>query len=115
MKAPCRRSDDLVATGRKYGSVNRLWAVRGNRDAGLLCVGKPFTPVGIGLCRILLARVHLWLPARGVALWPDRSDLGPRCRPAMVAAIEMDSVRQTVRHEPVAGDLDAMYRTAAAG
>ena len=36
-------------------------------------------------------------------------------RPAMVAAIEMNSVRETARHQPVAGDREAMYTRAAAG
>ena len=36
-------------------------------------------------------------------------------KPAMLAAIEMDKVRQTSRNEPVAGDVDEMYRRAQAG
>jgi putative ABC transport system permease protein len=36
-------------------------------------------------------------------------------KPAMVAAIEMDSVRETARARPVAGDVNDMYRRAAAG
>ena len=38
-----------------------------------------------------------------------------RSKPAMVAAVEMNSVRETARNEPVAGDADDMYRRAAAG
>ncbi len=38
-----------------------------------------------------------------------------RGKPAMVAAIEMNSVRETARNEPVAGDAQEMYRRAAAG
>jgi len=38
-----------------------------------------------------------------------------RGKPAMVAAVEMNSVRETARNEPVAGDADDMYRRAAAG
>jgi len=36
-------------------------------------------------------------------------------KPAMVAAVEMDSVAQTARSEPVAGDVEDMYRAAASG
>jgi putative ABC transport system permease protein len=38
-----------------------------------------------------------------------------RGRPAMVAAVEMDSVAETARTQPVAGDVDGMYRSAARG
>ena len=38
-----------------------------------------------------------------------------RGRPAMVAAIEMSSVRETSRNNPVAGDVDEMYAKAATG
>ena len=38
-----------------------------------------------------------------------------RGKPVMVVAIEMESVSETARSEPVAGDADDMYREAAAG
>jgi putative ABC transport system permease protein len=38
-----------------------------------------------------------------------------RGKPAMVAAIEMRSVRETSRNQPVAGDVDEMYELAASG
>jgi putative ABC transport system permease protein len=38
-----------------------------------------------------------------------------RGKPAMVAAIEMHSVRETSRNQPVAGDVEDMYRLAASG
>jgi putative ABC transport system permease protein len=38
-----------------------------------------------------------------------------RGKPAMLAAIEMGSVRETARNRPVAGDVDDMYRRGGAG
>ena len=38
-----------------------------------------------------------------------------RQTPVMVVAVEVDSVAQTVRREPVAGNAEEMYRLAAAG
>lgn len=60
--------------GRSY----RVWFVFSDGHVGLLCTRRSQRVVHLRVRWSVRARVHLWFPARGMAVRRGRSDLGAR-------------------------------------
>ena len=67
------------------GHSHCLWPVRGHGNVGDICFGRAASGLHFGIRRIVRLGVDIWLPARRLAIWPHRSDLGVGCRAPLVA------------------------------
>ena len=67
------------------GHSHCLWPVRGHGNVGDICFGRAASWLHFGIRRIVRLGVDIWLPARRLAIWPHRSDLGVGCRAPLVA------------------------------
>ena len=66
------------------GHSHRLWLVRRHSNVGDICFGRAASGIYSGIRRIVRLGVDIWVPARRLAIWSRRSDLGVGCRPPLV-------------------------------
>jgi hypothetical protein len=87
------------------GQTHDLRPVRRNCDARNLRLGKAESMVNFGVCRILLARVYLRVPAGRLALRVGRSDLGYSGSAAMVA-VQTRKVADVLREKDMKSGIE---------
>src|SRR6516165_6127216 len=67
------------------GHSHCLWPVLRHRNVGDICFGRAASVLRSGIRRIVRLGVYIWIPARRLAIWPGRSDLGVGCSAPLVA------------------------------
>ena len=104
------------------GHSHRLWPVRRHSNVGDICFGGAASEIYSGIRRIVRLGVDIWVPARRLAIWSRRSDLGVGCRPPLVEkGVESVSIsgqrafrrrrsaaQHPIAHVPLRGDRQSL-------